>query len=90
MIGADPLLGFHLPRVFSLPATTGPNARSPLEHFHSEGAEATSMSVPQSLSEQEDWLASLEAADPSEVFVLFSVTADGPLPFRYRNTAAMG
>jgi len=82
MVGADPLLGFHLPRVFSLPATTRPNARSPLEHFNSEGAEATSLSVPQSLSEQEDWLTSLEAADPSEVLVLVFVTADGPLPFR--------
>jgi hypothetical protein len=82
MIGADPLLGFHLPRVFSLPATSGPNTRSPLSHLDSGGAETAPGPVPQSISEQEDWLASLEAADPSEVFVLVLVTADGPLPFR--------
>jgi hypothetical protein len=82
MVGADPLLGFHLPRVFPLPATIGPNARSPLSHFDFGGVETTPASVPQSLGEQEDWLASREAADPSEVSVLVFVTADGPLPFR--------
>lgn len=32
-IGADPLMGFHLPGVFSPPATTAPIARSPLTYF---------------------------------------------------------
>jgi hypothetical protein len=74
-IGADPLLGFHLPRVFPLPATTTPFTWSPLSHFPRTGTEATVSRVPQSVSEQEDWLVSLETADPSEVPVLVS-----PLP----------
>jgi hypothetical protein len=32
-VGADPLLGFHLPRVFPLPVTAVPVARPPLTHF---------------------------------------------------------
>jgi hypothetical protein len=34
-VGADPLLGFHLLRVFSPPAMTGPITRSPLPYFES-------------------------------------------------------
>jgi hypothetical protein len=33
--GADPLLGFHLPRVFSPPAMATPNVRPPLTHLNS-------------------------------------------------------
>jgi hypothetical protein len=83
-VGADPLLGFHLPGVFSPPATATPNAPPPLTHFPDPSAETVESLVPQSLSEQEDWLASLETADPSEVPVLVFPTPEGPLPFRGR------
>jgi len=77
-IGADPLLGFHLPRVFALPAMTTPIAQSPLTHLVGTDTEAATSTVPQSLNEQEVWLASLEAADPSEVCVLISLSPERP------------
>lgn len=73
--GADPLLGFHLPGVFPLPATATPDVQPPLSHLDFADTEAATSSVPQSLNEQEGWLVSLEAADPSEISVLvFSAT----------------
>ena len=78
-IGADPLLGFHLPRVFALPALTTPIAQPPLTHLNVAGAEASASLVPQSLNEQEDWRISLETAYPSEVSVLVSSLPDGPM-----------
>lgn len=72
-VGADPLLGFHLPRVLSPPAVAVPSTRPPLAHLELAGAETTARPVPQSVSEQEDWLASLEVADPFEVSVLVFV-----------------
>jgi hypothetical protein len=47
-----------------------PVARPPLTHLDVADTEVATPSVPQSLNEQEDWLASLETADPSEVPVL--------------------
>jgi hypothetical protein len=87
-IGADPLLGFHLPGVFSPPATTVPNTRSPLTHLGVAGAETAASPVPQSLNEQDNRLVSLETADPSEVFVLVSFATDGSCPFRARSLDA--
>jgi hypothetical protein len=81
-VGADPLLGFQLPRVFPPPAMTGPIAQSPLTHLDPVSAETTTAPVPQSLNEQEDWLFSLENADPCELFVLVSVSPDGLNPGR--------
>jgi len=72
-VGADPLLGFHLPRVFSPPAVAVPSTRPPLAHLELADAETAAGPVPQSVSEQEDWLASLEVADPFEVPVLVFV-----------------
>jgi hypothetical protein len=69
-VGADPLLGFHLPRVFPPPAMAEPFERPPLAHFPAGDAEAALATVPQSLNEQEDWLVSREIADPFEIPVL--------------------
>jgi hypothetical protein len=74
-VGADPLLDFQLPGVFAPPAMTTPFMRSPLAHFIGPDTEAAVSTVPQSISEQEIWLASLEAADPSEVLVLIPTCA---------------
>ena len=52
-------------------------ARPPLSHLDLAGAETATRPVPQSVSEQEDWLASLEAADPFEVPVLVFVRQNG-------------
>jgi hypothetical protein len=57
---------------------TAPFTWSPLTHLDQADTEATTSSVPQSLNEQEDWLASLEAADPSEVSVLVSTLPERP------------
>jgi hypothetical protein len=56
---------------------TGPIAQSPLTQLDPVGAETSPVSVPQSLNEQEDWLFSLENADPCEIFVLVFVPPDG-------------
>jgi hypothetical protein len=63
-------MGFHLPRVFSLPAMSEPNARTPLTYLSCLNTEVNEQAVPQSLNEQEDWLSSLEATYPSKVLVL--------------------
>jgi hypothetical protein len=75
--GADPLLGFHLLEVFASLATAVPFTQRPLTHFYELATEVGFPSVPQSLNEQENWLASLEAADLCEIFVLILPTPDG-------------
>jgi hypothetical protein len=76
--GADPLMGFHLPRVFSLPATAAPSCVASSHALCVGFAEAARAPVPQSISEQEDWLVSREIADPSEISVLVFASPNDP------------
>jgi hypothetical protein len=68
MVGADPLLGFQLPRVFSLPGAAVPLHGLLSRTCDARALESDRRRVPQSLGDQEGWLASLECCRPFRVF----------------------